>query len=131
MAATNAQRQANSLLVHGYMNMALNAGIQGQPPNTSKTYRKPQRDFQDWCLRNKFDDGILVSEGKVVSWLQDEVLQRSLPPKGPRRGRRRPVGRPPQLEVAMGGPQQPTGPSPDSSEDEGDGEEAAPKALKV
>jgi hypothetical protein len=49
------------------MNMALNAGIQGQPPNTSKTYRKPQRDFQDWCLCNKFDDGILVSEGKVVS----------------------------------------------------------------
>jgi hypothetical protein len=32
---------------------------------------------------------------------------------------------------AIGGPQQPTGPSPNSSEDEGDGEEAAPKALKV
>lgn len=46
MAATDAQRQANSLLVHGYMNQALNAGIQGQPPNTTKTYRKPQRDFQ-------------------------------------------------------------------------------------
>jgi hypothetical protein len=90
-----------------------------------------------------------VSEGKVVSWLQDEVLLRTLPPKGPPRGRRRPVRRPLQLELAVEGPQQPTrprkaGPScvddvdtvmagPDSLEDEseGEGEGAAPKTLKV
>jgi hypothetical protein len=97
---------------------------------------------QDWCLRKKFDDGIIVSEGKVVSWLQDEVLLRTLPPKGPPRGRRRPTGRPLQLELAVEGSQQPTGlsvvmASPDSSEDEdededeGKGEGVAPKTLKV
>jgi hypothetical protein len=91
------------LLVHGFMNQALNAGMQGQPSNTSKTYRKPQQDFQvsrlPSCgvqglnLRNKIDDGILVSEGTVVSWLQDEVLQLTIPPKGLRKGRRRGVKR--------------------------------------
>jgi hypothetical protein len=95
---------------------------------------------QDWCLRNKFDDGILVSEGKVVGWLQDEVLQRTVPPKGLRKGRRRPAGRPTQLGAAVEGSQLPTGPrkagpSPDSGEDSSEEEEeegeTAPKALKV
>jgi hypothetical protein len=57
-----------------------------------------------------------------VSWLQDEVLQRTIPPKGLRKGRRRPAGRPTQLEaqleaqlgaqlgVAVEGSRLPTGP---------------------
>jgi hypothetical protein len=40
----------------------------------------------------------------VVAWLQDDVLQRLLPPKGPRRGPKRRVGRPSQSELAMEGP---------------------------
>jgi hypothetical protein len=40
----------------------------------------------------------------VVAWLQDDVLQRLLPPKGPRKGPKRRVGRPSQSELAMEGP---------------------------
>jgi hypothetical protein len=40
----------------------------------------------------------------VVAWLQDDVLQRLLPPKGPRKGPKRRVGRPSLAELAMEGP---------------------------
>jgi hypothetical protein len=40
----------------------------------------------------------------VVAWLQDDVLQRLLPPKGLRKGPKRRVRRPSQSELAMEGP---------------------------
>jgi hypothetical protein len=40
----------------------------------------------------------------VVAWLQDDVLQRLVPPKGLRKGPKQRVRRPSQLELAMEGP---------------------------
>ena len=40
----------------------------------------------------------------MVAWLQDDVLQRLLRPRGPRKGLKRRVGRPSRSELAMEGP---------------------------
>jgi len=39
----------------------------------------------------------------VVAWLQDDVLQRSIPARGPRKGPKRRVGRPLLSELAAAG----------------------------
>jgi hypothetical protein len=45
MAATDAQRRANDAYLTAFRNSAISAGLQGQPLNTSRAYKKPQADF--------------------------------------------------------------------------------------
>ena len=46
MAATDAQRRANNAYLQTSMETAMSSGLQNQPPNTKKTYKKPQRDWK-------------------------------------------------------------------------------------
>jgi hypothetical protein len=46
---------------------------------------------------------MLVTESKVVAWLQDEVLQRTTHSNRIRGSRRRPIEEPTQLELAIEG----------------------------
>jgi hypothetical protein len=50
---------------------------------------------------------VLVTESKVVAWLQDEVLQRTTAPSRVRGSRSRPIERTPQPQLAVEGPQSP------------------------
>ena len=46
MAATDTQRRANNAYLQAAMESAMSAGLQNQPANTKKTYKKPQRDWK-------------------------------------------------------------------------------------
>jgi hypothetical protein len=46
MAATDAQRRANNAYLQAAMESAMAAGLQNQPANTKKTYKKPQQDWK-------------------------------------------------------------------------------------
>jgi hypothetical protein len=46
MAATDAQRRANNAYLQAAMESAMSAGLQNQPANTKKTYKKPQQDWK-------------------------------------------------------------------------------------
>ena len=68
-----------------------------RPPNTRDTYGPRQKEWGERCRRKRFADGELVTEAKMVAFLDREVLSRvvrtqpkkaSLPPK-----RRRARGR--------------------------------------
>jgi hypothetical protein len=72
---------------------------------------------QAFCKRRDFEDGALVTESKVVAWLQDEVLQRTTSSSRVRGSRRRPIGHALQAELAVEGPQSP-GHARDSSDSE-------------
>ena len=45
MAASDALRRANKAFLSQALDTSLSAGLRNQPTNTSKTYKKPQRDF--------------------------------------------------------------------------------------
>jgi hypothetical protein len=45
MAATDAQRRANDAYLTAFRNAAISSGIEGQPLNTKRAYKKPQAEF--------------------------------------------------------------------------------------
>jgi hypothetical protein len=57
------------------VNNAVTASIANQPANTARSYAKAQKLWREFCAERQFDDGVLVSEEKLVLWLQDVVLQ--------------------------------------------------------
>ena len=67
-----------------------------RPLNTRDAYGPRQKEWRAWCLRKRFADGELVTEGKMVAFLDQEVVGRVVrtqPRKdAPPEERSRPVG---------------------------------------
>jgi hypothetical protein len=51
---------------------------QSRPPNTQDAYGPRQKEWREWCLRKRFADGELVTEGKMVAFLDQEVVGRQV-----------------------------------------------------
>jgi hypothetical protein len=47
-----------------------------RPPNTRDAYGPRQKEWREWCLRKRFADGELVTEAKMVAFLDQEVVGR-------------------------------------------------------
>lgn len=47
-----------------------------RPPNTRDAYGPRQKQWREWCLRKRFADGELVTEAKMVAFLDQEVVGR-------------------------------------------------------
>ncbi|MEA2203145.1 MAG: hypothetical protein QOI89_3920 [Solirubrobacteraceae bacterium] len=62
--------------------------------------------WQEFCARHQFEDGILVSEAKVVMWLQEDLFKRrvAVPSKKPRSrlGKRKRAGTPAAAKAEIG-----------------------------
>lgn len=80
--------QSNRAALSAAVNNAVTASIANQPANTARSYAKAQKLWREFCAERQFDDGVLVSEEKLVLWLQDVVLQLRVPEKkaGKRKG---------------------------------------------
>ena len=73
--AALARSQSNRAALSAAVNNAVTASIANQPANTARFYAKAQKLWREFCAERQFDDGVLVSEEKLVLWLQDVVLQ--------------------------------------------------------
>ena len=49
-----------------------------RPKNTQKAYNRVCKEWKSWCERLQYDNGDLVHEAKLVRFLFDEVINRSL-----------------------------------------------------
>jgi hypothetical protein len=80
--------QSNRAALSAAINNAVTASIANQPANTARSYAKAQKLWREFCADRQFDDGVLVSEEKLVLWLQEVVLQLRIPDKltGKRKG---------------------------------------------
>src|SRR5213078_1672561 len=67
--------QSNRAALSAAINNAVTASIACQLANTARSYAKGQRLWNEFCAERQFDDGVLVSEEKLVLSLQDVVLQ--------------------------------------------------------
>jgi len=45
-------------------------------PNKRDAYGPRQKEWREWCLRKRFADGELVTEAKMVAFLDQEVVGR-------------------------------------------------------
>jgi hypothetical protein len=77
--------QSNRAALSAAVNNAVTASIANQPVNTARSYAKAQKLWQEFCAERQFDDGVLVSEEKLVLWLQEVVLQLRIPDKPSRK----------------------------------------------
>ncbi|EAW20726.1 uncharacterized protein NFIA_112500 [Aspergillus fischeri NRRL 181] len=66
--------QSNRAALSATVNNAVTASIANQPANTARSYAKAQRLWREFCADRQFDDGVLISEEKLVLWLQEVVL---------------------------------------------------------
>ena len=85
--------QRNRADLSAAVNNTITASIANQPANTARSYAKAQKLWHDFCAERQFDSGALVSEEKLVLWLQDVVLQLRIPDK-PARKRKGDASRP-------------------------------------
>jgi hypothetical protein len=77
--------QSNRAALSAAVNNAITASIANQPANTARSYAKAQKLWREFCADRQFDDGVLVSEEKLVLWLQEVVLQLRVPEKPTRK----------------------------------------------
>ena len=77
--------QSNRAALSAAVNNAITASIANQPANTARSYAKAQKLWHEFCADRQFDDGVLVSEEKLVLWLQDIVLQLRIPERQTRK----------------------------------------------
>ncbi|GMF22028.1 unnamed protein product [Phytophthora fragariaefolia] len=47
-----------------------------RPSNTTKQYAPKQPEFKEWCATKNYDDGCLVYEGKLVTFLKTHIIPR-------------------------------------------------------
>jgi hypothetical protein len=47
-----------------------------RPPNTRDAYGPRQKEWREWCLRKRFADGEIVTEAKMLAFLDQEVVGR-------------------------------------------------------
>ena len=79
------QSQSNRAALSAALNNAVTVSITCQLANTAQSYAKGQRLWNEFCTECQFDDGVLISEEKLVLWLQDVVLQLHYSPSKSRR----------------------------------------------
>jgi hypothetical protein len=77
--------QSNRAALSAAVNNTIIASIANLPANTARSYAKAQKLWREFCADRQFDDGVLVSEEKLVLWLQEVVLQLRIPEKPTRR----------------------------------------------
>ena len=80
------QSQSNCAALSAALNNAITVSIACQLANTARSYAKGQRLWNEFCAERQFDDGVLVSEEKLVLWLQDVVLQLCYSPSKKQKG---------------------------------------------
>ena len=68
------QSQSNCAALSAALNNAITVSIACQLANTARSYAKGQRLWNEFCAECQFNDGVLISEEKLVLWLQDVVL---------------------------------------------------------
>ncbi|EDN05524.1 predicted protein [Histoplasma mississippiense (nom. inval.)] len=61
-----------------YGEKALALALQNRPKNTNKQYLPKQREWRDFCKETGFEDGEMVTERKLVWFLEEKVLCRPL-----------------------------------------------------
>ncbi|KAE8235566.1 hypothetical protein A4X13_0g9449, partial [Tilletia indica] len=65
-------RNANDL--QSAVNAAVQKAVDARPKGTSKSYDPKQVKWRTFCNERKFDDGILVTEAKILLWLQTVIV---------------------------------------------------------
>ena len=68
----------NDIDLHAANVRALALRDASRPTNTVRAYRKHQEEWEMFCRRRGFDDGGIVTENKLLVFLQEEVLNRPL-----------------------------------------------------
>ena len=96
LAEVIGRSQRNRADLSAAVNNTITASIANQPANTARSYAKAQKLWHEFCAERQFDSGALVSEEKLVLWLQDVVLQLRIPDK-PARKRKGDASRPAAL----------------------------------
>jgi hypothetical protein len=56
--------------------------LQARAKNTDKNYIPKQQEFIDWTIKSNYHDRDTVTEAKLLSFLNEEVVHRSLRKKG-------------------------------------------------
>ncbi|EDN11037.1 predicted protein [Histoplasma mississippiense (nom. inval.)] len=76
---TEVERQLQiSKDLFSYGEKALALALQNRPKNTNKQYLPKQREGRDFCKETGFEDGEMVTERKLVWFLEEKVLCRPL-----------------------------------------------------
>ncbi|EDN08097.1 predicted protein [Histoplasma mississippiense (nom. inval.)] len=76
---TEVERQLQiSKDLFSYGEKALALALQNRPKNTNKQYLPKQREWRDFCKETGFEDGEMVTERKLVWFLEEKVLCRPL-----------------------------------------------------
>ncbi|KAF1334759.1 Short-chain dehydrogenase, partial [Globisporangium splendens] len=83
MHARTGTSVANAEAIRNTLSGAVAKHTAHRPKNTLKQYSKKQDEYYSWCVERQFDDGPLVSEGKLVLFLTDVVI-----PRGNKRAKR-------------------------------------------
>ncbi|CAD6925176.1 unnamed protein product [Tilletia controversa] len=65
-------RNANDL--YSAVNAAVQKWVDARPKGTSKSYDPKQAKWRTFCDERKFDDGMLVTEAKILLWLQAVIV---------------------------------------------------------
>ncbi|KAL9932371.1 hypothetical protein V8E36_008850 [Tilletia maclaganii] len=65
-------RNANDL--QGAVNAAVQKAVDARPKGTRKSYDPKQAKWKEYCDERKFDDGQLVTEAKLLLWLQSSIV---------------------------------------------------------
>ncbi|KAE8260648.1 hypothetical protein A4X13_0g227 [Tilletia indica] len=65
-------RNANEL--QAAVNNAVEQSVGARPQGTTKSYCPKQSKWQEFCKERKFDDGTLVTEAKILLWLQQSIV---------------------------------------------------------
>eukprot|EP00644_Phytophthora_capsici_P019377 jgi/Phyca11/132493/e_gw1.173.16.1 len=63
-----------------------------RPSNTAKQYEPKQAEFKQWCATKKYDDGCLVYEGKLVTFLKTYIIPRGNKRRKGGHGQGQPLG---------------------------------------
>jgi hypothetical protein len=58
--------------------------LEERAKNTDKNYIPKQQEFVDWALRSEYHDRETVTEAKLLSFLEEEVIRRPLRRRGKR-----------------------------------------------
>ncbi|EDN10718.1 predicted protein [Histoplasma mississippiense (nom. inval.)] len=76
---TEVERQLQiSKDLFSYREKALALALQNRSKNTNKQYLPKQREWRDFCKETGFEDGEMVTERKLVWFLEEKVLCRPL-----------------------------------------------------
>ncbi|KAE8251595.1 hypothetical protein A4X06_0g2613, partial [Tilletia controversa] len=64
----------NATDLAGAVNTAVQKKIESRPKGTSSSYDPKQKKWASFCAMRKFDDGTIVSEAKLLLWLQTVIV---------------------------------------------------------